>query len=84
MVEKEVKLQDTVKKRKGFSCINIICWMILPTAIIILLVLDGFEIYTFNTERLIVIGACIIVVLIPFFNEITIKNISIKKTSKSK
>ena len=51
---------------------------------VILLILDGLGLYLFNTERLIVIGVLILVVLVPFFSEITIKNISLKKESDSK
>ena len=47
--------------------------------IIAMIILDGFGLYTFNNERLIIIGACIFVVLIPFFKEITIKDFSFKK-----
>ena len=72
------------KKRKNLHCIKLICWIILPLSITALLILDGLSIYIFNTQRLIVIGACIIVLLIPFFSEVTIKNFSIKKDNKIK
>lgn len=67
------------RKKKRFNCINLICWIIIPAAMITLLVLDGLKLYIFNVERLIIIGACIFVVLIPFFKEITIKDFSFKK-----
>ena len=67
------------KKKRSFDCIHTICWIIIPMVIITLLVLDGLKLYIFNTERLIIIGACIFVVLIPFFKEITIKDFSLKK-----
>lgn len=67
------------RKKKNFKCMNLICWIIIPVVIITLLVLDGLKLYIFNVERLIIIGACILVVLIPFFKEITIKDFSIKK-----
>lgn len=72
------------RKKKNFNCIRLICWIILPMAIVTVLVLDGLALYIFNTERLIVIGACIFVVLIPFFREMTIKNFSIKKENDDK
>ena len=71
------------KKKKRFNCIRLICWMIIPFAVVAVLVLDGLELYIFNTQRLIVMGACILVVLIPFFSEITVKNFSIKKEKNS-
>ena len=67
------------KSRRNHSYIRLICWIIIPVAIITLLILDALKLYTFNTERLIVIGVCILAVLIPFFKEITVKNISIVK-----
>ena len=69
------------KNKKALDRIYLICWRIIPLAVIILLVLDGIGLYPFNTERLLVIGCCILVMLIPFFSEITIKNISIKKNT---
>ena len=69
----------TGKKNKKVNCIYFICWLVIPIAILMALVLDGLGLYIFNRERLIVIGACIIVLLIPFFKEITIKNISLKQ-----
>lgn len=68
--------------KKHLERIYLLCWIIMPIAIIALLILDGLGIYPFNTERLLVIGGCIFVMLIPFFNEITVKNISIKKENK--
>ncbi len=72
------------KKKKKFNCIHLICWIIIPIAIITVLVLDALKLYTFNTERLIIIGTCIFVVLIPFFNVISVKDISFKKGSDDK
>ena len=48
-----------------------------------MIILDGLGLYTFNTERLIIIGACILVVLIPFYKEITIKSVTLKRTANS-
>ena len=67
------------KNKRNFNCIHAICWIVIPVVMITLLVLDALKIYSFNTERLIIIGACVFVVLIPFFKEITIKDFSLKK-----
>lgn len=72
------------KKSKHIKSIYIVCWAIMPVVIAALLVLDGIGIYHFNSERLLVIGLCILVALIPFFSEITIKNISFKKEPDNK
>lgn len=78
-----MKKKTTRKNGKLKSGIVLICWVIIPLALTALLVLDGIGLYKFNTERLLVIGACVLVVMIPFFEEITIKNLSIKKEHNS-
>lgn len=73
------KTRGKRKKRKRIGCTYIICWTVLPIAVIALLLLDAFGVYTFNGERLLVMGACALVVLIPLFSEITVKSISLKR-----
>ena len=73
----------TNRKKNNVNCIRLICWIIIPVSITTVLVLDALELYIFNTQRLIVIGACIFVVLIPFFKEITVKDFSLKKENDS-
>ena len=77
-MEKKAR-KASCKKKKRLGCICTICWIIIPIIIVTMLLLDGLGIYPFNTQRLLVIGGCVLVVLLPFFSEITIKNISIKK-----
>ena len=63
---------------------NRICWIVIPIITLVLLILDGLGIYTFTDERLLVMGACLLVVLLPLFQEITIKSISLKKDRTTK
>ena len=84
MKKETKKARGKRRKRKRFSCICLICWTILPLTVIALLALDGCGVYTFNKERLLVIGACALVVLLPFFSEITVRSFSIKKENGSK
>ena len=74
-----------MSKKKHFDILKFICWIIVPISIIILLVLDALKIYTFNTERLLVLGAGLVTILLPFFSEITVKDLTVKrnKTKKS-
>ena len=72
------------KKRKRTNLICLICWLFIPLATLTALILDGFGLYLFSTERLIVIGACVLIVLLPFFSEITVKSFSIKKEKENK
>lgn len=69
------------KKKKKKKCLYIyrICWIAIPGLIALLLVLDALKLYTFTTQRLILIGAGIVVLLIPFIKEITVKDLSFKK-----
>ena len=75
-MKKEIKISS--KKEKSSKC-ALVCWVIIPLAIIIILLLDGLGLYPFTTERMIVMGVGLLVVLLPFFSEITVKNFSIKK-----
>lgn len=70
------------KKRKRLDGTHLLCWIIVPAVILTFLTLDALQLYSFNTERLLVIGTGILITLLPFFSEITIKNISLKKDSK--
>ncbi len=79
-----MKKTKASRKHKKNVCISLFCWGIVPFILVALLILDAMGIYPFNTERLIVIGVCVIVMLFPFFSEITIKNVSIKKDKKIK
>lgn len=84
MANQPAKVPTKHKKKKLQNYIGLICWIAAPLFLIFLLVLDGLGLYLFNTERLIMIGACIAVVLFPFASEITFKNISIKKDQNAK
>jgi hypothetical protein len=72
------------KKKKHRHRICFVCWLVVPLVALAALVLDGLGIYPFTAERLLAIGACLFVLLIPFFNEITVKNVSIEKDNASK
>ena len=63
---------------------KLFCWCLIPTAAALLLVLDGLCLYTFNDRRLLVLGMCLAVLLLPFFSEITVKNLSFKREKEEK
>ncbi|MBO5938197.1 MAG: hypothetical protein J6Q82_01685 [Clostridia bacterium] len=67
------------RKRKRLTRIGWICWVIIPITAAVFLILDGLGFYHFNTERLLVLGGCMLVMLIPFFSEITVHKVSLKK-----
>ena len=78
----ETKSSGKGKRRKRSGYIYIICWVVIPLLILTMIILDGLSIYIFNTQRLIVLGFFVLVMLIPFFTEITVQNISFKRDLK--
>lgn len=73
------KVEYKNKKRKSVDCLKPLCWIILPITAAIIFLLDELNICELDTERLIVVGAVLIVVLLPFFAEITVKGITMKR-----
>ena len=67
------------KKQKRIDRIKWVCWLLFPIVAIAILVLDAIDVYHITALRLAVVGAIIIIVLIPFFSEISIKEISFKR-----
>lgn len=76
-------MKKSSRKKRRIDCLKIICWIIVPMAVVVLIILDALNIYTFNTERLLVLGIGLLVVLLPFFSEITIKNLSVKRNNSN-
>ena len=75
--QKAINKQKKNQERK-IAALKWICWLIVPLLCLILVLLDAFGIYTFSTLRLITIGACVAVILIPCFKEIKIGEITLK------
>ena len=73
------KGRKAIKIKKNRKLLRYICWIIVPVIITALILLDGLSIYEFNTERLIVLGIGLVVILLPFFSEITVKNFTVKR-----
>ncbi len=74
------------KKRKNRKATIIrlqrVLWIAVPTAITALIFLDAFGLYCFTTVRLAVVGVDVLVVLLPFFSEIKIKDVTFKRNTK--
>lgn len=66
-------------KQQRIDKIKPICWFVFPLIGLALLALDALGIYSFTPMRLIVMGAIVLIVLLPFFSEISIKDISLKR-----
>ena len=65
-------------KKERMDRIIPFCWIWIPLIAIALLLLDAFNIYVFTTERLVFLGVLLIVILLPFFSEISFKDFSVK------
>ena len=67
------------RKQKKVDRIKWLCWLLFPALAIVLLLLDAFGIYQITALRLSVIGAAVVIILIPFFSEISLKDVSLKR-----
>lgn len=70
------------KQKKYINGFNIVCWIGVPIAGIALLLLDVLAIMPLTTERLIVLGVVLISVMLPFFKEISFKDVTLKRQDK--
>lgn len=74
--------QVEVRKKRFIDGYKIVCWVVIPIVGIALTLLDRFQIMYITTERLIVWGATLLMVMLPFFSEISIKDFSLKREKK--
>ena len=72
------------RKKRRRDSLKQICWCVFPLAVMLLLVADGIGVYIFTTERLLVLGACILVILLPCFSEISIKDFTMRRNKHDK
>ena len=80
----KLAIKKAEAKQRRIDLIKLMCWLIFPLIGIGLLVLDALEIYTFTPMRLVVMGVLVLLALIPFFSEISIKDISLKRHNEKK
>lgn len=67
------------RKKPRKDSLKRLCWGLLPIATVALLVLDANGIYTFNTERLLVLGIGLLILLLPCFSQITLKDLTFRR-----
>lgn len=71
------------KREEALDSMKKLCWIFFPIMTLFILFLDAYKIYELTSLRLIVIGAIVVIILLPFFNEISIKDFSfIRKEHK--
>lgn len=73
------KRTHILTKKRCKDYLKTVCWIIVPIIVVALLVLDALSLYIFNSERLMVLGIGLLIILLPFFNEISLKNLSVKR-----
>lgn len=73
------KRTHILTKKRCKDYLKNVCWIIVPIIVVALLVLDALGLYIFNSERLMVLGIGLLIILLPFFNEISLKNLSVKR-----
>lgn len=78
-MKKNHKNNGREKNKTSRILIRVLCWGVVPVLAAVLLVLDGMGIYVFNEDRLIVLGAATLLLLLPFFGEVRLKDILIKR-----
>ena len=62
------------RKQKQIDSMKPLCWIVLPVIIFAIILLDAFKIYSLTTLRLIIIGVLLMIVLLPFFSEISLSD----------
>lgn len=75
--QKAVQKQEN-KNKKSIQTLRWLCWLVWPIIGLALILLDAFGVYSFSTLRLIVIGAVVVITLVPCFKEITVGEVSLK------
>lgn len=82
-VDGRIKKSQHEKRQNRIDRIKPICWVILPLFIIVIVLLDAFKIYELTSLRLITFGGLIVIILIPFYNEVSLKEFTLKRKDDS-
>lgn len=65
------------KKRKYITGLRVVCWGVIPATTVGLGVLDAIDLYSLTTERLILFGLLLLSLLLPFFGEIKVGELTL-------
>lgn len=78
-------LNTQKKKRKTYiNGLKAVCWGIIPALVIMFFLLDAFTSYHLTTERLILLGGLLLSIMLPFFGEIKVGDITLSNKRKNK
>ena len=70
------------RKRRYINGLKLFCWGIIPALTIALFILDALSLYSLTTERLILFGILALSLLLPFFGEIKVGEITLSNKRK--
>lgn len=70
------------KKRKYITGLRVVCWGIIPAATVGLGILDAIDFYPLTIERLILLGILLLSLLLPFFGEIKVGELTLSHKQK--
>lgn len=70
------------QKRRYINGLKVFCWAIIPAIIIALFIFDLYSIYPLTSERLILLGILILSLLLPFFGEIKVGEVTLSNKKK--
>ena len=79
--EPKIRNARKEKKEKTLSTFNWIAWG-MAFLTFIFLILENFGILTFTTERMIVYGIVLVLVVLPFYSELKVGDLSLKRNIK--
>lgn len=82
-IDGKIKKNLKEKRQKRIDRIKPVCWILIPLFIAAIVLLDAFKIYELTTIRLIAFGGLIVIILIPFYNEISLKDLTLKRKEKT-
>lgn len=77
--ENKAIMKAARKRQKKIDRLKPLCWIVLPIIAFIVLLLDAFDKYLITYPRLCVYGVLVIIILLPFFSEISLKDFSFKR-----
>ena len=77
-------LKKEEAKKEKLDRFGKVCWTWIPILAAIILLLDAVNFYELTTERLMVLGALLIVILLPFFSELSLGDFSVKRNKEKK
>lgn len=70
------------QKRRYINGLKLFCWGIIPALTIALFILDALSLYPLTTERLILFSILALSLLLPFFGEIKVGEITLSNKKK--